>query len=542
VIADRQPVGWGRGVFAGVTLFVVSQVVLTPALIVFGDARRPSVLAGLVLASICVACVPLAVSVAFELAFAYRRREWSLFGVAPARRIASSVAIFLGLALVALFVAAAANEVFGIKQPTEDDLFGGSTGYELFVAASAILFAPWIEEVSIRGFLLGGLMRRFGFWAGATVSAFVWAGAHFEVFVLVLFTLWGILLAWLRRRTGSLLPGIALHGTWNTLVTVLNQPWWMGVVFWALLAGTVVVAARRVPEVVTFVDPPPEPTHEPSPEPPDTELTRRFPPPAVMGVINVTPDSFSDGGQFLGEEAAIAHGLDLAARGADLIDIGGESTRPGSDPVSLDEELRRVLPVVRGLVERTDAPISIDTMKAEVARQAIEAGASFVNDVSALRHDPEMASVVASAGVPVCLMHMQGTPKTMQDDPRYADVVGEVAEFLLERAHYAESRGIRRELICIDPGIGFGKTMEHNLVLLRELDSLVRLGYPVLIAVSRKRFIGQITGRADVERLAGTIAANLAAHERGAWMFRVHDVGPAREALDVAAAVRRARR
>jgi len=261
-----------------------------------------------------------------------------------------------------------------------------------------------------------------------------------------------------------------------------------------------------------------------------------------MGVVNVTPDSFSDGGRFLDEDAAIAQGLELAALGANLIDVGGESTRPGSDPVSLEEELQRVLPVVRGLAERTNVPISIDTMKAEVARQAIEAGASFVNDVSALRHDPDMASVVAAAGVPLCLMHMQGTPKTMQDDPRYADVVGEVAEFLLERAHHAERCGIRRELICIDPGIGFGKTMEHNLVLLHELDSLVQLGYPVLVAVSRKRFIGQITGRAEPDRVAGTIAANLEAYARGAWMFRVHDAGPAREALDVAAAITRARR
>jgi dihydropteroate synthase len=535
-------VGWGRGVFAGVALFVLSQFVLTPAIVWFGDERRPSVIAGLVFASICVACVPLAASVAFELAFAHRRREWSLFGVAPPRRIVSSVAIFLGLALVALFIAAAANALFDVRQPTEDTLFGGSTGYELFVAASAILFAPWVEEISVRGFLFGGLARRFGFWVAAPISAALWAGAHFEIFVLVLFTLWGILLAWLRTRTGSLLPGVALHGSWNTLVTILNQPWWMGVVCWALLAGSVVVAARRVPEPVTYIEPPDEPERRPLPGPPDTELTRRFPPPAVMGVINVTPDSFSDGGQFLGLEAAIAHGLDLAARGADLIDIGGESTRPGSDPVTLEEELRRVIPVIRGLAERTDVPISIDTMKAEVARQAIEAGASFVNDVSALRHDPEMAAVVAAADVPVCLMHMQGTPKTMQQDPRYADVVAEVAEFLLERAHFAEVSGIRRELICIDPGIGFGKTMEHNLVLLHEFESLVRLGYPVLCAVSRKRFIGQITGRAEQERVAGTIAANLEAYARGAWMFRVHDAGPAREALDVAAAIRAARR
>jgi dihydropteroate synthase len=283
----------------------------------------------------------------------------------------------------------------------------------------------------------------------------------------------------------------------------------------------------------------PSPARPAAPPARRTALTQRFPAPAVMGVINVTPDSFSDGGDYLQPEAAIAHGLSLAEDGADLIDIGGESTRPGAEPVSVKRELARVIPVVEGVVARSSVPVSIDTMKAEVARRAIEAGATFVNDVSALRHDPEMAEVVRAAGVPVCLMHMQGTPQTMQENPQYFDVVAEVSEFLLERARFAESQGIPRELICVDPGIGFGKTIEHNLTLLRELDQIAALGYPVLVALSRKRFLGQITGRSEKERVAGTVAANLEAFRRGGWMFRVHDVAPNREALDVAAAVAR---
>ena len=268
-------------------------------------------------------------------------------------------------------------------------------------------------------------------------------------------------------------------------------------------------------------------------------LPERFPPPAIMGVINVTPDSFSDGGDNLQPDVAVEYGLELERAGADIIDIGGESTRPGADPVSVERELQRVIPVIEGLRERSTVPISIDTMKAEVARRAIAAGAGFVNDVTALRHDPEMAGVVADARVPVCLMHMQGTPRTMQDDPRYADVVREVSEFLLERAAHAEAAGVDRGLICIDPGIGFGKTIEHNLTLLRDLGRIAGLGYPVLVAVSRKRFLGQITGQAEKQRVAGTVAANLEAFRRGGWMFRVHDVAPNREALLVAAAVAR---
>jgi dihydropteroate synthase len=270
-------------------------------------------------------------------------------------------------------------------------------------------------------------------------------------------------------------------------------------------------------------------------------LTERFPPPAIMGVINVTPDSFSDGGDHLRPEAAIAYGLELERAGADIIDIGGESTRPGADPVTLDRELARVIPVIEGLRERSGVPISIDTMKSEVARRAVAAGADFINDVTALRHDPAMAGVIAEVGVPVCLMHMQGTPRTMQDNPQYADVVAEVSEFLVARAAYAEAQGIEARLICIDPGIGFGKTIEHNLTLLRDLERISGLGYPVLVALSRKRFLGQITGQAEKERVAGTVAGNLEAYRRGGWMFRVHDVGPNREALLVAAAVARGR-
>ena len=268
-----------------------------------------------------------------------------------------------------------------------------------------------------------------------------------------------------------------------------------------------------------------------------TGLTERFRAPAVMGVVNVTPDSFSDGGAFLDPDAAVAHGLELADQGADLLDIGGESTRPGSDPVELEEELRRVIPVVRGLVSQTRVPISIDTMKADVAEAAIAAGAGFVNDVSALRHDPRMAAMVAEAGVPVCLMHMQGSPKTMQLAPSYQDVVAEVREFLLERAALAERSGVDARLIAIDPGIGFGKTGAHNLTLLARLDALTETGYPVVVGVSRKRFLGEITGAGEDDRTAATVAASAAAVRRGAWMVRVHDVAPMRHALAVDAAI-----
>ena len=264
----------------------------------------------------------------------------------------------------------------------------------------------------------------------------------------------------------------------------------------------------------------------------------RFPGPAVMGIVNVTPDSFSDGGEFLDASAAIAHAGRLATEGADLIDVGGESTRPGAQPVALAEELRRVVPVIEGIAAVTDVPVSIDTMKADVAEAALAAGASFVNDVTALRGDPRMVEVVAAAGVPVCLMHMLGEPRTMQHDPRYEAVVDEVARFLGERAEWACAQGVRAERICVDPGIGFGKTLAHNLELLRRLDRIVALGYPVVVGVSRKRFLGAVTGADEGDRGAASLVASLAAVRAGAWMVRVHDVRAMRHGLAVEAAIR----
>jgi dihydropteroate synthase len=256
-----------------------------------------------------------------------------------------------------------------------------------------------------------------------------------------------------------------------------------------------------------------------------------------MGVLNVTPDSFSDGGAFVEPGAAAAHAVAMAAEGADLIDVGGESTRPGAQPVPADEELRRVMPVFELLAaERVPVPLSIDTSKAVVARAATAAGAVLVNDVTALRADPAMAGVVGEGGADLCLVHMRGDPRTMQEDPRYEDVVSEVREFLEERIAFAVAEGIPEERIWIDPGIGFGKTLEHNLELLRRLEEIVAVGRPVVVGVSRKRFIGSLTGRAEPDRVAGGVAANVLAFERGAHMFRVHDVSPTRDALTVAAA------
>jgi dihydropteroate synthase len=254
-----------------------------------------------------------------------------------------------------------------------------------------------------------------------------------------------------------------------------------------------------------------------------------------MGVLNVTPDSFSDGGEFLESADAVAHARELAAEGADLIDIGGESTRPGAEPVSEEVELARVMPVIEGLRGEL-VPLSIDTSKAAVARAALEGGASFVNDVTALRGDPGMAGVVAEAGADVCLVHMQGEPRSMQDDPRYDDVVSEVRAFLEHRLAWAVAQGIAEERVWLDPGIGFGKTLEHNLELIRRLDEVVAIGRPVVFGASRKRFIGDLTGRPERERAAGTVAANVLAFERGAAMFRVHDVRSTRDALMVASA------
>jgi dihydropteroate synthase len=255
----------------------------------------------------------------------------------------------------------------------------------------------------------------------------------------------------------------------------------------------------------------------------------------LMGVINVTPDSFSDGGAFLDPDDAVSHGKRLVAEGADILDIGGESTRPGADPVSEDEELWRVVPVLEGLA-KTDAALSIDTVKAVVARRAVEAGATIVNDVTAFRHAPEMAQLVAEAGATTCLMHMLGEPRTMQLNPSYEDVVSDVKAFLEERLAFAMREGIPEDKVWLDPGIGFGKTLEHNLELLRRLDELAAIGRPIVIGTSRKSFLAKLTGRDVAERLAGTIATNVLALERGATVFRVHDVAAVGDALKVAAA------
>jgi dihydropteroate synthase len=255
-----------------------------------------------------------------------------------------------------------------------------------------------------------------------------------------------------------------------------------------------------------------------------------------MGIVNVTPDSFSDGGLWLDPKAAIAHGSDLAAEGAAILDVGGESTRPGAKPVTADEELRRVIPVLEGLRD-SGAQLSIDTTKRAVAEAALGAGATLVNDVSALRFDPELAGLCADAGCDVCLMHMLGEPRTMQRDPHYDDVVADVKAFLEERMAFAVAEGIAEERLLVDPGIGFGKTVEHNLELLRRLDELVALGPPVVIGTSRKSFLGRLTGIEQAsERVAGTVATNVLAYERGARVFRVHDVAEARQALIVASA------
>jgi dihydropteroate synthase len=257
----------------------------------------------------------------------------------------------------------------------------------------------------------------------------------------------------------------------------------------------------------------------------------------IMGVVNVTPDSFSDGGRYLEARAAIEHGLELEAEGAAILDVGGESTRPGADPVSDDEELRRVIPVIEGLIERgAGARISIDTSKASVAARALQAGATLVNDVTALRADPDMAGAVAAAGAECCLMHMLGDPRTMQDNPHYDDVVGDIKAFLAERMAFAVEAGIAEERILLDPGIGFGKTVHHNLDLLRRLGEFLDLGRPVVIGTSRKSFLGRLTGREAQERVAATVATNVLAYERGARVFRVHDVAPVHDALTVTAA------
>ena len=262
------------------------------------------------------------------------------------------------------------------------------------------------------------------------------------------------------------------------------------------------------------------------------------PPFEIMGVVNVTPDSFSDGGEWFDRDAAVTHGLRLAAEGAAILDVGGESTRPRALPVPEDEELRRTEPVVRALARAgRDAIVSIDTTKLAVAEAALDAGARYVNDVTAFRHAPDLAGLVADRRARCCLMHMLGDPRTMQDDPRYADVVDDVKAFLTERAEFAVREGVKEEQIDVDPGIGFGKTLAHNLELLARADEIVALGFRVVIGVSRKSFIHKITPAPDPhERVPGTIAANVLALERGARVFRVHDVAEARQALAVASA------
>jgi dihydropteroate synthase len=256
-----------------------------------------------------------------------------------------------------------------------------------------------------------------------------------------------------------------------------------------------------------------------------------------MGIVNVTPDSFSDGGLFLDADAAVEHGRALAAEGADILDVGGESTRPGAEPVPAEEELRRVVPVVERLAADGAARISIDTTKVEVARAALDAGATIVNDVSAFRFEPEIAGLVAERGADCCLMHMLGEPRTMQDDPRYDDVVSDVKAFLEERLADATEAGVPEERVWLDPGIGFGKTVEHNLELLQRLDEIVAIGRPVVVGTSRKSFLGKLAGgRDEGRRLPGTIATNVLAFERGASVFRVHDVAENADALAVAAA------
>jgi dihydropteroate synthase len=261
------------------------------------------------------------------------------------------------------------------------------------------------------------------------------------------------------------------------------------------------------------------------------------PPFRIMGVVNVTPDSFSDGGRFLDADAAVAHGLALAREGADILDVGGESTRPGAAPVATAEELRRVVPVIERLAAAgTAAQISIDTTKLAVAEAAVAAGASYVNDVSALRAEPDMAGLIAERGLDCCLMHMRGEPRTMQERPVYDDVVDDVKAFLEARLAFAVAAGIPEQRIQLDPGIGFGKTVEHNLELLRRLGELVALGRPLVIGTSRKSFLGRLTGREVGDRLPATIATNVLALAQGASVFRVHDVRPVRDALAVAAA------
>jgi len=253
----------------------------------------------------------------------------------------------------------------------------------------------------------------------------------------------------------------------------------------------------------------------------------------VMGILNVTPDSFSDGGRYLDANRAVVHGLQMAAEGADIIDVGGQSTRPGSEPVGSRTELERVLPVVAGLADKISVPISIDTTDAEVARGALDAGASIVNDISALRFDEKMAPLVAERGVPLVLMHMQGTPATMQTDPRYKNVISEIKAFLRERLRYASRAGIDPNLIMLDVGIGFGKQLEHNVALLGRIDEFFELERPILVGHSRKRLLGELLDLPLDERDSATLAASSYLASRGVHILRVHQVGPTRKAVEL---------
>ncbi len=258
-----------------------------------------------------------------------------------------------------------------------------------------------------------------------------------------------------------------------------------------------------------------------------------------MGILNVTPDSFSDGGRFFATDAAVAHALAMVEAGADMIDIGAESTRPGAEPVDEPEEIRRLIPTVREVCRRVTVPVSVDTSKASVAKLALDAGAAIINDVSALRNDVHMGAVVAESGAGLVLMHRQGTPQTMQQAPAYHDVVAEVRQFLADRVRTALAFGISPAQIVLDPGIGFGKNLEHNLTLLAQIPALVSLGYPVLVGVSRKAFIGQVLGRPIEQRVMGTAAASMMAILGGARVVRVHDVGAIRDVVTMVEAIRR---
>jgi len=253
--------------------------------------------------------------------------------------------------------------------------------------------------------------------------------------------------------------------------------------------------------------------------------------PLLMGIVNVTPDSFSDGGKFFDPEVAVEQALQLVADGADLLDIGGESTRPYAEPLSADEELRRVMPVIEALAAQVAVPLSIDTSKAAVARAALEAGAEIINDVTGLTADPEMLALAAESGAGVCAMHMQGTPQTMQDDPRYGNVVEEISEYLAARRNALVAAGIAPERICLDPGIGFGKTHEHNLTLMANCWRFHELGCPLLVGHSRKGFLAKLIGDPERDRTSATVGSALSLARQGVQVVRVHDVRPVREAL-----------